>query len=288
MRRSVRRKRRPARRQVAMRITEARREQIEKLAAALAAIAPSTAPGSGFCVRKVARELGLKECWKKQRNKHADIAHLLENVLRRYPRKPKALVLAIVRGGVEWMARKGRRVTHEHLAAVAGPMEALGFRIRKELEAIEIPEPCRVRRPAQDLAALFDRLDLHDALKDDIAQMFREGHFNEAVRKALERFEKRIQDEIGDRKSIGKNLMAKACNRDKPLIPINALQSGNDLSEQEGFMHLTMGAMAGLRNLYSHGDVGQMSATDAIERLAFVSLLFKRVDRALTERTQSK
>ena len=41
------------------------------------------------------------------------------------------------------------------------------------------------------------------------------------------------------------------------------------------------GAMAGLRNLYSHGDVDQMSATDAIERLGFVSLLFKRVDKAL-------
>ncbi len=45
-----------------------------------------------------------------------------------------------------------------------------------------------------------------------------------------------------------------------------------------------MGAMSGMRNLYSHGDVEQMSAMDAIERLAFVSLLFKRVAKALLER----
>ncbi len=42
------------------------------------------------------------------------------------------------------------------------------------------------------------------------------------------------------------------------MIPINPMKTGNDQSEQEGFMHLTMGAMAGLRNLYSHGDVEQM------------------------------
>ena len=52
-------------------------------------------------------------------------------------------------------------------------------------------------------------------------------------------------------------------------------------------MHLTMGAMAGLRNLYSHGDVKHMSVTDAIERLGFVSLLFKRVDRATQKTTQT-
>lgn len=283
MSRSSARKKRAPQAQPAIRITKARREQIERLAAALAEIAPSTSPGSGFCVRKVAYDMGLKDCWKKQRNKKADIAHLLENVIRRYPRKPKALVLAIVRGGVEWKARKGEPVTKEHLDAIAEPMEALGFRIRKDLQAIEIPEPSRVRHPSQDMVALLDRLDLHEALADDIREMFCDGHFNEAVRKALERFEKFIQDAVGDHKAFGRDLMSKAFAGDPPPIAINALTTANDRSEQEGFKFLTMGAMSGMRNLYSHGDVEQMSAMDAIERLCFVSLLFKRVARALTE-----
>ncbi len=283
MNRRSSRKRRPPKAQVAMRITRQRREQIERLAEALAEIAPSTSPGSGFCVRKVAHDMGLKDCWKKQKNKKADIAHLLENVMRRHPRKPKALVLAIVRGGVEWKARKGERVTQAQLEAIAVPMEALGFRIRKELQAIEIPEPTRVRHPSQDVAALFDRLQLHPALADDVAEMFRDGHFNEAVRKALERFEKWIQDALGDHKTFGRDLMAKAFGGDPPPILLNALQTANDRSEQEGFKFLTMGAMSGMRNLYSHGDVAQMFAIDAIERLAFVSLLFKRVTKALSD-----
>ncbi len=267
--------------QASMRITKARREQIGRLATALAAIAPSTSPGTGFCVQKVAKQMRLADCWKKKRNKTEDIAHLLENVFRKYLRKPKTLVLEIVKGGVQWMARKGKQVTQEHLDAIAEPMEALGFSIRKELGAIELPEPSRVCVPPQDLIAIFDRLDLHEALKDDVAEMFRDGHFNEAVRKALERFEKAIQDALGDYKTFGRDLMAKAFGGNPPPISLNDLKTANDRSEQEGFKFLTMGAMSGMRNLYSHGDVEQMSAMDAVERLAFVSLLFKRVDKAL-------
>ncbi len=268
-------------RKSAMRITKAKREQIEQLAAVLAEIAPSTSPGTGFCVLKVAEQMRLSDCWKKQQNKKADIAFLLENVMRRYPRKPKSLVLAIVEGGVQWMSRKGKQVPKDQLKEIAKLMESLGFNIYKELRRIEIPEPSRVCEPSRDLVSLFDRLELHEALRDDIAEMFRDGHFNEAVRKALERFEKAIQDALGDHKTFGRDLMAKAFGGNPPPITINDLKTTNDRSEQEGFKFLTMGAMAGLRNLYSHGDVEQMSAMDAIERLAFVSLLFKRIDKAL-------
>jgi hypothetical protein len=43
--------------------------------------------------------------------------------------------------------------------------------------------------------------------------------------------------------------------------------------------------MAGMRNLYSHGDVDTITPMDAFERLAFVSLLFKRVDQAIDDAT---
>lgn|GEM_PF-872055 len=267
--------------QPAMRITRQRREMIGQLADALAVLAPATSRFKGFCVRNVAEEHGLKRCWKSGNNKRQMIARFLKEVFRQYPRKPKAVVMAIVQGGLDWRARKGESTTREELEAVAAPMQALGFNIRKDIKKIELPEPSRVCAPAQDKIALIERLELHEALTDDCLEMFRNGHFNEAVRKALERFEKCIQTAINDHNIIGKALMGKAFNRDNPLIAINDNRTGNDFSEQEGFMHLTMGAMSGLRNLYSHGDVDQMSVTDAIERLGFVSLLFKRIDLVL-------
>lgn len=267
--------------QVAMRITQQRREVIEQLADALALLAPATTLGRGFCVQRVAEAHNLKDCWEGGQNKRQMIERFLEKVFRQYPRKPKTVVMSIVRGGLEWRARKGEATTQRELEAVALPMEALGFDIKKDIKKIEMPEPSNVCAPAQDKIALIEKLGLHKALTDDCLEMFRDGHFNEAVRKALERFEKRIQTAINDHSNTGKALMGKAFNRDNPLIPINANKTSNDLSEQEGFMHLTMGAMSGLRNLYSHGDVDQMSVTDAIERFGFVSLLFKRIDLAL-------
>ena len=277
------RSRKPSRRrpEVAMRITARRREEIRRLAAALAEIAPATTRGKGYCVQQVAIQMGLKDYWKSRNNKKATIAHLLEHVFRRHPRKPKKLVLEIVHGGVLWKARKGERVSPAQLEAIIEPMEALGFRIRKDIEAIEVPEPGRVRQPSQDVVALLDRLQLHKALTDDVAGMFRDGHFNEAVRKALERFEKLIQDALGDHKTFGRDLMARAFGGKSPLIQLNELTTTNDRSEQEGFKFLTMGAMAALRNPLSHGDVTQMNAVDAIERLVFVSMLFKRLESAV-------
>jgi len=267
--------------QPAIRITRQRQEMIGHLADALAVLAPATSRFKGFCVRNVAEEHGLKKYWKPGGNKRTLIARFLEEVFRHYPRKPKTVVMAIVRGGLEWRARKGEATTHGELEAVAVPMEALGFDIRKDIKKIELPEPSRVCAPAQDKIVLIERLDLHEALTDDCLEMFRGGHFNEAVRKALERFEKRIQDALVDHKTFGRDLMAKAFGGNPPPISLNDLKTANDRSEQEGFKFLTMGAMSGMRNLYSHGDVEQMSGMDAVERLAFVSLLFKRVKKAL-------
>lgn len=265
----------------AMVISENRKQAIFVLAEKIAVIAPATTLGKGFCVRKVAEDMGLASCWIGKGNKRKMIGDFLVNVFRKYPRKPKKVILRLVKGGVDWSARKGLAVTRDQLDAVAADLMGLGFDLRKDLKTLTLPDPSRVAPPPLDLAAIIDRLELHPALKDDCITMFRNGHLNEAVRKALERFEKRIQDAVSDHATIGKNLMAKAFKRDCPAIAINALTTGNDESEQEGFMLLTMGAMAGMRNLYSHGDVDTMSAMDALERLAFVSLLFKRVDEAL-------
>jgi len=130
---------------------------------------------------------------------------------------------------------------------------------------------------------LLKRINLHASVQKDCVTMFENGHMNEAVRKALERFEKYIQDQIGDHKSTGQGLMSKAFNEQNPLIALNDMKTANDQSEQLGFKLLTMGAMSGMRNLYSHGDVPQMPPSDALERLAFVSLLFKRVEAAVKD-----
>lgn len=264
----------------ARRITAGRKKLIEQLAVLLAEIAPATSRGkSSFCVRNIALAKKHQKLWKDKSNKKKSIAHYLEGVFRSFPHTPKKVVLEIVEGGVVWKANKGVAVSREHLGKIDAVLLQLEVQATKELAKVKLPDPSKVAPPPLDLQGTADRLELHPALKDDCLAMFKAGHVNEAVRKALERFEKRIQDETGDH-DIGKTLMAKAFNLQTGTIRINDGTQGNDDSEQEGFMHLTMGAMAGMRNLYSHGDVDTMTPMDAFERLAFVSLLFKRVDAA--------
>jgi len=231
----------------------------------------------------VAIDHHLGKHWKDGQNKREMITSFLIEVFRQYPRMPKAIVLEIVVGGVAWRTQKGRAVPREELDAIVDTMAALGFDLKKEVEKIELPDPSRVRPPSLDLAGVLERLELHDALRDDCIQMFKAGHLNEAVRKGLERFEKFIQDSTNNHDAQGKGLMALAFKKDGPGIQINPLKTANDKSEQEGFMHLTMGAMAGMRNIYSHGDVETVTPMDAFERLSFISLLFKRVEKALED-----
>ena len=265
----------------ARRITAKRKKLIADLADLLAEIAPATSRGaSSFCVKNIAYAKKHQKLWKDKSNKRKSIAHYLEGLFRQYPNTPKKVVLEIVAGGVVWKAKKGVAVGRDHLDAIDNVLQQLDVTASKQLAKVNLPDPSKVAPPPLDLQGTADRLELHSALKEDCLAMFKAGHLNEAVRKALERFEKRIQDETGEHE-IGKTLMAKAFNLQTGTIRINDGTEANDDSEQEGFMHLTMGAMAGMRNLYSHGDVDTMTPMDAFERLAFVSLLFKRVDSAI-------
>ena len=262
-------------------ITKARRKNIEDLATALAEIVPATSQSKkSFCVRNIAFERKHKELWKDKSNKKKTIAHYLENVIRQFKNLPKKLVIELVEGGVIWSAKKGLTVSDEQIDNIIGPLAHLGFNAKKELKAIPRPTPSQVVKPSLDLQAKIEQIDLHPALHGDVIQLFKDGHLNDSVRKSLERFEKKIQDQLGD-SDVGKSLMAKAFNHQNGSIRINDGTHHNDQSEQEGFMHLTMGAMAGMRNIYSHGDVDTIAPMDAFERLCFVSLLFNRVDAAL-------
>lgn len=260
-------------------ITKARKEHILALSKALGVIAPSTTHGDSFSIENLAKEWNLGKHFKKQKNKVADIDFFLKNVIRQHPRLPKRLVLEIIKRGAVWKANKGEAVTPEMLEAIAIPMEALGFPIRKELAALPPVELPPLTPPSFALRELFKDIPFHAELARDIPELFLAGHYNEAIRKSLERFEECIKNISGLHDQMGKDLMAKSFSGNSPLIDLNGLQTTNDKSEQEGFQFMTMGAMRGLRNILSHGDVEQFEASEALELLCFVSFLFKRVER---------
>jgi uncharacterized protein (TIGR02391 family) len=64
-----------------------------------------------------------------------------------------------------------------------------------------------------------------------------------------------------------------------PILKFNALADQSDRDEQRGFMMMFSGAVAALRNPRAHKII-QDDPEEALEFIAFISLLAKLVDRA--------
>ena len=106
---------------------------------------------------------------------------------------------------------------------------------------------------------------------------FWDGHINESVRKALEKYEVYVSNKAG-LKLHGKELMAKAFSLSNPAIKLNSLTTESEKNEQEGFMFVSMGIMQWWRNTLSHGDEQQIPHNEAIGLLFLVSNLLQRLE----------
>ena len=77
----------------------------------------------------------------------------------------------------------------------------------------------------------------------------------------------------------GMALMHKVFSPNAPLLRFNALADSSDKDEQQGFMMMFAGAVAGLRNPRAHKLITD-DPERALEFIAFVSLLAKLLDGA--------
>ena len=114
---------------------------------------------------------------------------------------------------------------------------------------------------------------------EEVGRLVEDGHFAEAVRAALQRFEFEVQERSGWQALGGKDLMAQVFNVADPLLRITSSRRGRSTG-QEGYAFLTMGAMLAFRNEYSHGAKVDLSSAEAMEQLSFVSFLFRWLDAA--------
>ena len=228
---------------IAMRITEKRREQIRNLASAVYPIIPGSSRGQSFSLKKVAHDTGTIQHFKPQANKQLTLEHYFTEVFRKYPRKPKLIVVKIVKESAVWMANKHRILTPEIRNTIADAMESLGFDIRSELQHIEQPAFQRISIPGDDFRILFDRLELHDLLCGDVKTLFLQGHANDAVRRATELFEKQVKDVSGSPAQFGVsphgNTLSMSAN---PIIKVNKYVNEDDKKEQKGFKYLGNGS----------------------------------------------
>jgi uncharacterized protein (TIGR02391 family) len=121
-------------------------------------------------------------------------------------------------------------------------------------------------------------LDLHSEIARAASELYRHGHYSNAVEDAV----KALNGLVRLRSGLdidGVPLMQKAFSPNAPILKFNDMldQSGRD--EQLGYMNMFSGAVSGLRNPRAHGFIHD-DPERALEFIAFVSLLAKLLDEA--------
>jgi uncharacterized protein (TIGR02391 family) len=128
-------------------------------------------------------------------------------------------------------------------------------------------------------------VDLHPAIEQAAAQLFRDGHFANAVENACKALNNLVQMKSGNYQLDNTRLMSAVFSKNNPTLAFNELISQSDNDEQEGFMHLYMGACLAFRNPRAH-DLTQDEPSMAFGMIVTVSFLAKMLDHATTRPTK--
>ncbi|MFZ2253341.1 MAG: TIGR02391 family protein [Minisyncoccia bacterium] len=235
---------------------------------------------SSFSLTSVAKEKGLtRYIPKKSVNKKEAFYGFLLNLHKHKPRTIKILIREILPVAIEKRHKKGDPVLEAEALELSGKLKVIGIDMTTEIAGMNLPkERPKTVPPPIAIQKILDTYVLHPSMLPDCKQMFIEGHINESVRKALERFEKLVQDLTSLHDKQGPDLMATAFSEQVPLIKVSNGGTSQEKNKQLGFKFTTMGLMHWWRNNLSHGDENQLPHHDALGRLIMISNLFHEVD----------
>lgn len=250
-------------------------------------IIPATAWGNGaFCFRKIASDSRLSKYWpssKNKQNKKEDIFYFLNQIYRRHRKTFYKIFRENLARGIERRRNNGKPVLEAEILDLNKTLLSLGINLETEIKALNLPKdrPAIVP-PPQEFKTMIDKIGLHPFLLPECVDLFKNGHVNESVRKALEKYEVYVQKKSSIN-SIGTDLMGNAFSEKKPYIKITDTSSKRGLALQDGFKLLSMGVMGFWRNYLSHGDEKQIPHQDGISILGVLSHMMNIIDSAPPE-----
>jgi len=133
--------------------------------------------------------------------------------------------------------------------------------------------------PAARVRAAFPQLDLHPRIAAVAGELYRDGHFRNAVLDSAVALTNMVKEKSRVQDRDGVDLMRHVFRPQNPVLAFNALADQSDRDQQEGLMQLFAGAVQALRNPRAH-DLVPDTAEYALESVAFLSFLAKHLDSA--------
>ena len=118
-------------------------------------------------------------------------------------------------------------------------------------------------------------------------QKFLDGHYSDSVESSMKELNtklKRLYNNYRRTEKDGADLFAHVANEDENtlLLRFGDLSTEDGRNEQKGYKFLLMGAWFAIRNTKAHQNKN-ITKEEAVDRLIFVSMLIKRVDKAIEE-----
>jgi len=120
---------------------------------------------------------------------------------------------------------------------------------------------------------------MHPGISTAAAALFADGYYSQAVFEAFKAVEARVKS-LSPIDQSGKKLMSQTFGASEAKLDVATTTGQSAIDEREGFNHLFMGAIQGLRDPRGHGHPLNDTAEEAIEYLALASLLMRRLDVA--------
>jgi uncharacterized protein (TIGR02391 family) len=133
--------------------------------------------------------------------------------------------------------------------------------------------------PKTSATTAFEKQNLHPVIYAAASPTFRDGHYQNAVFEAAKALVKLVKEKANRPDKDGAPLMYETFSRENPTLAFNALASRSDLDEQEGFMHLFVGAVLGVRNPRGH-ESPLDTPERALEQLGLLSFLANRLEKS--------
>lgn len=256
------------------RITAKQKERLNRLAEVLSEFLPLTSNSPhAVTFTAIFKESAISHYLNTRKPKKQALEEGLEKLYRYRKNLPKKIIRKIIPAAISYRKYIRKPLTRKELENLSACLLELGIDMKEEIESVVVDESIpRITVPPDKLKERLRQHDLDPAISSEPLQLFEDGHFNEAVRKCAERFEDRVRN-LSNIEATGRDLMARAFSN-ADLINISRIEPENQQSFLDGYKLLSMGMMAAIRNIFSHGDEERRPPEECFEMILFLNWMF--------------
>src|SRR6056297_1070419 len=182
------------------RLTSDKKIQINRLVEILDDFLPiSTWGNSANSFEAIFKESRVHSYLDRKGSKNQRLIYGFSKVYQQHLRLPYTILRKVLSQGEQYRKYKRNPIKPEEIEELRDCLRKLELNLDDELAAIDInPDLPAIQVPPKDLAERLENHPLVEEIRSDPLQKFKDGHFNEAVRKACEKYEVKIQQVSGN------------------------------------------------------------------------------------------